>query len=65
MSACYLPVGWNRAKVAYDAVLVAAIAVYVLGFTGLGPLLQDPARPPGVRGARPGGGSAGGGSPDR
>jgi nitrite reductase/ring-hydroxylating ferredoxin subunit/DMSO/TMAO reductase YedYZ heme-binding membrane subunit len=45
MSARYVPVGWNRAKLAYDAVLVAAIAVYVLGFTGLGPLLQDPARP--------------------
>lgn len=45
MSARYVPVGWNRVKLAYDAVLLLAIALYVGAFTGLGPWLQDPARP--------------------
>jgi len=45
MSARYVPVGWNRAKIAYDAVLLLAIAAYILAYTSLGPLLQDPARP--------------------
>ena len=45
MSARYVPVGWNRAKIAYDAVLLLAITGYVLGYLWLGPLLRDPARP--------------------
>ncbi|MBK1660215.1 Rieske 2Fe-2S domain-containing protein [Paracraurococcus ruber] len=45
MSARYVPVGWTRAKLAYDAVLLLAVATYVLLYLHLGPHLADPARP--------------------
>ena len=45
MSARYVPVGWTPAKLAYDAVLLLGIGGYLLAYTRLGPLLQDPARP--------------------
>jgi nitrite reductase/ring-hydroxylating ferredoxin subunit/DMSO/TMAO reductase YedYZ heme-binding membrane subunit len=44
VSARYLPVGWTRTKLAYDAVLVAAIALYILAYTRLAPMLGDPGR---------------------
>ena len=40
MSASYLPVTWNRNKLIYDAVLLAAVAVYILTFLRLAPSLQ-------------------------
>lgn len=43
MSHRYRPVGWTPAKRVYDAVLLAAIALYLLLYTRLGPRLQDPA----------------------
>lgn len=43
MSHRYRPVGWTPAKRVYDAVMVAAIATYLLVFTRIGPRLQDPA----------------------
>lgn len=45
MSARYVPVGWTPAKMIYDAVLLLATGGYLLAYIGLGPLLQDPARP--------------------
>jgi DMSO/TMAO reductase YedYZ heme-binding membrane subunit len=42
MSARYTPVGWNRAKLVYDAVLVAGITAYLLLYLWLAPALQDP-----------------------
>jgi nitrite reductase/ring-hydroxylating ferredoxin subunit/DMSO/TMAO reductase YedYZ heme-binding membrane subunit len=44
MSHQYRPVGWTPAKRVYDLVLAACIAGYLLLFTRLGPVLQDPAR---------------------
>ena len=40
MSARYVPVGWNRSKLVYDATLLAAIALYILIYVRLGPRLQ-------------------------
>jgi nitrite reductase/ring-hydroxylating ferredoxin subunit/DMSO/TMAO reductase YedYZ heme-binding membrane subunit len=45
MSAQREAVGWNRAKLVYDAVLVVAVALYLLAYLRLGPLLHDPATP--------------------
>lgn len=39
MSARYRPVGWTPAKRVYDAVLIAAIVLYLLAYTTLGPML--------------------------
>ena len=44
MSARYEPVGWTRAKIGYDAVLLVAVGFYVLAFMRLGPLLQAEGR---------------------
>lgn len=44
MSARHTPVSWTPAKKVYDLILVAAVLLYLLAFTRLGPLLQDPAR---------------------
>jgi nitrite reductase/ring-hydroxylating ferredoxin subunit/DMSO/TMAO reductase YedYZ heme-binding membrane subunit len=44
MSARHVPVGWNRAKRVYDAVLLGGVLLYLLAFMQLGPLLQDPAQ---------------------
>jgi nitrite reductase/ring-hydroxylating ferredoxin subunit/DMSO/TMAO reductase YedYZ heme-binding membrane subunit len=39
MSVAYKPVGWTRFKLAYDAVLVTGIALYILVYIRLGPHL--------------------------
>ena len=39
MSARFEPVGWNRAKLAYDAVLVSAVLLYLLLYLWAGPLV--------------------------
>jgi nitrite reductase/ring-hydroxylating ferredoxin subunit/DMSO/TMAO reductase YedYZ heme-binding membrane subunit len=44
MSARHLPVGWNRAKIVYDAVLVLGVVGYLLAYLWLAPGLQDSAR---------------------
>jgi len=44
MSARYEPVGWTRAKIVYDAVLLLVVGGYVLAFTRVGPLLQAAGR---------------------
>lgn len=44
MSARHLPVGWNRAKILYDAVLVASVVGYLLAYLWAAPALQDGAR---------------------
>lgn len=44
MSASYRPVQWNRNKIAYDAVLAAAIGIYILTFMRLAPSLGDSSR---------------------
>lgn len=46
MSARYTPVGWNRIKLAYDAVLIAGIVLYILLFLNLAPMWQDPVLAP-------------------
>lgn len=46
MSARYLPVGWTRSKIVYDAVLLGAVALYILGYMRLGPMLQAVTLPP-------------------
>ena len=43
MSATYHPVGWNRSKYIYDAVLLAGIALYILAFIRLAPMLRPAA----------------------
>lgn len=40
MSVQYKPVIWNRNKLVYDAILIAAVAVYILTFVRLAPMLQ-------------------------
>jgi len=40
MSARYKPVGWNATKLAYDAVVLAAVLLYVVTFLWLAPHLQ-------------------------
>ena len=40
MSARYKPVGWNPSKLAYDAIVLAAIVLYVGSFMWLGPRFQ-------------------------
>lgn len=46
MSARHRPVGWNRNKMLYDAVLLAGIAAYLLLYLWLGPRLQRATLPP-------------------
>ena len=41
MSASYKPVGWNRNKLIYDAVLIIACAAYILIFLRLAPMFSD------------------------
>jgi nitrite reductase/ring-hydroxylating ferredoxin subunit/DMSO/TMAO reductase YedYZ heme-binding membrane subunit len=45
MSARHVPVGWTRAKLAYDAVLLGAVALYILAYMRLGPMLQQVTQP--------------------
>ena len=40
MSAGYRPVGWNRSKLVYDAVLAAAVALYITVYLQLAPAFQ-------------------------
>jgi nitrite reductase/ring-hydroxylating ferredoxin subunit/DMSO/TMAO reductase YedYZ heme-binding membrane subunit len=40
MSVRYVPVGWSRTKLVYDAVLGAGVAIYLLAYLRLGPALQ-------------------------
>ena len=44
MSVLYKPVGWNQNKVVYDALVVAAVVIYILGFIHIAPLI-DPGSP--------------------
>jgi nitrite reductase/ring-hydroxylating ferredoxin subunit len=44
VSVGYKPVGWNRNKLVYDAILVAAVVGYVLAYIELAPLLSPAAR---------------------
>lgn len=45
MSVKYQPVLWNRNKYVYDAVLLAGVVAYILGFIHLSPLLYDGSAP--------------------
>jgi nitrite reductase/ring-hydroxylating ferredoxin subunit/DMSO/TMAO reductase YedYZ heme-binding membrane subunit len=45
MSARYKPVGWNPTKIAYDAVLLAAIVLYVGAFMWIAPRFQRATQP--------------------
>jgi nitrite reductase/ring-hydroxylating ferredoxin subunit/DMSO/TMAO reductase YedYZ heme-binding membrane subunit len=44
MSTAYKPVGWNRNKLIYDAVLLCGVVVYVLLYLKLAPLLSPSVR---------------------
>lgn len=44
MSVSYKPVIWNRTKMIYDGVLLAGIAIYILIFLKVGPLLSPALR---------------------
>ena len=46
MSIRYVPVGWSRTKLVYDAVLLAAVVAYLLIYMRLGPALQPAIIPP-------------------
>ncbi|MDR3471173.1 MAG: ferric reductase-like transmembrane domain-containing protein [Devosia sp.] len=46
MSANYKPVSWTRSKLRYDAVVLGAIAIYLLVYLRLGPGLQRVTLPP-------------------
>ena len=45
MSARYVPVGWNASKLVYDAVLVAAVVLYIGIFLGVAPRFQHTTLP--------------------
>ena len=45
MSVRYAPVGWNRNKIIYDVVLLAAVVAYILIFIKIAPSFQDVTRP--------------------
>lgn len=40
MSARHAPVGWNRAKLIYDAVVLAAVALYLHAYMAIGPEMR-------------------------
>jgi DMSO/TMAO reductase YedYZ heme-binding membrane subunit len=42
MSVGFRAVQWNRAKLAYDAILIAAVATYIAGFMAIGASLHPP-----------------------
>ena len=44
MSTAYKPVGWNRNKLIYDAVLICGVVVYILLYLKLAPLLSSSVR---------------------
>lgn len=45
MSARYEAVGWNTSKLVYDAIAVAAIAIYLLAFLWIAPAFQSISQP--------------------
>jgi nitrite reductase/ring-hydroxylating ferredoxin subunit len=45
MSVLYTPVQWNRAKWVYDAVMVGAVALYLIIFLKVAPAYTDATRP--------------------
>ena len=45
MSVKYGPVGWNRNKLIYDLVLLAAVFLYVLVYLHIAPSFADQTRP--------------------
>lgn len=46
MTARYVPVGWNRTKLIYDAVLIVSVVLYILLYIHLVPVLQPAILPP-------------------
>lgn len=46
MSVRYVPVGWSRTKLVYDAILLAGVTAYLQIFIHLGPVLQPAIAPP-------------------
>ncbi len=46
MTARYVPVGWNRIKLIYDAVLIVSVSLYILFYIRLVPVLQPAILPP-------------------
>ena len=46
MTAHYVPVGWNRIKLIYDAVLTVSVSVYILLYIRLIPVLRPAILPP-------------------
>ena len=47
MSAGFRAVQWNRAKLVYDAILVAAVALYIGGFIAISAWIDEPDDLPG------------------
>jgi nitrite reductase/ring-hydroxylating ferredoxin subunit/DMSO/TMAO reductase YedYZ heme-binding membrane subunit len=45
MSLRYQPVGWNRNKLVYDAVLLGGVALYILTFLRIAPMFQAVSQP--------------------
>ena len=45
MSVRYAPVGWNRNKIIYDVVVLAAAVAYILLFIKIAPSFQDVTKP--------------------
>ena len=45
MTLKYVPVIWNRNKIAYDAVLLTLVGVYIVVFLRIAPAFQDVTRP--------------------
>ena len=45
MSVRYAPVGWNRNKIFYDVVLLAAVVAYILLYIKIAPGFQDVTKP--------------------
>jgi nitrite reductase/ring-hydroxylating ferredoxin subunit/DMSO/TMAO reductase YedYZ heme-binding membrane subunit len=46
MTARYVPVGWNRIKLLYDAVLMVSVSLYIILYIRLVPVLQPAILPP-------------------
>ena len=44
MSVAYRPVQWNRNKMLYDLVLIAAVVVYVTLYLNVAPMWDDAAK---------------------
>jgi DMSO/TMAO reductase YedYZ heme-binding membrane subunit len=46
MSVAFRAVQWNRAKLVYDAILLAAIMLFIAGFIGIGGWIEQPKNEP-------------------